>query len=72
MDLPFPTGLGLDEQRDLVAQLDSVMIRVDELRSRQQIVETDIAALMPSILDHAFRGALDASGDLLATAAAVG
>ena len=48
----------LDEQRRIVAHLDVVQTKVDELRRLQAETQEELAALMPSILDRAFKGEL--------------
>jgi type I restriction enzyme S subunit len=58
MGLPFPTAIGLDEQRELVRDLDSAVTRVERVRARQQKVKADLSALMPSMLDYACQGIL--------------
>jgi type I restriction enzyme S subunit len=58
MDLPFPVELTLEEQRAAVRSLDEIVSRVEELRSHQLSATDDLRALMPSLLDRAFRGDL--------------
>jgi hypothetical protein len=58
LGLPFPTGLDLTEQQAAVAHLDEVSARVADLRASQQSAATDLAALMPALLDRAFEGEL--------------
>ena len=48
----------LDEQRRIVAHLDAVQAKVDELRRLQAETQEQLSALMPSILDRAFKGEL--------------
>ena len=55
MPIPVPP---LDEQRRIVAYLDSLQAKVDELRRLQSESERELSALMPSILDKAFKGEL--------------
>jgi type I restriction enzyme S subunit len=60
MGLPFPVNITLPEQRDIVQSLDDIVFRLDGARSAQQGAEQDISALMPALLDLAFRGKLGA------------
>jgi type I restriction enzyme S subunit len=48
----------LAEQRDIVDYLDSLQIRIDFLRKIQSETSTELDALLPSILDKAFKGEL--------------
>lgn len=48
----------LDEQRRIVAHLDAMQAKVDELQRLQAETQKEMAALMPSILDRAFKGEL--------------
>ena len=68
MDLtpsPFPNGKGslLDEQRCIVACLDSVQARLASLRELQSATGEELRpsfgrTLLPSVLDRAFKGDL--------------
>lgn len=53
--IPVPS---LDEQRRIVTHLDAVQAKVDELRRLQAETKQELAALLPSILDKAFKGEL--------------
>jgi type I restriction enzyme S subunit len=53
--IPLPP---LEEQRRLVAYLDGLQAQVSALRARQAETEKELNALMPSILDKAFKGEL--------------
>jgi type I restriction enzyme S subunit len=53
--LPFPP---LNEQRRIVAYLDRLQAKVDTLKKLQTDTAAELDALMPSILDKAFRGEL--------------
>jgi type I restriction enzyme S subunit len=55
ISIPVPL---LDEQRHIVAHLDAVQAKVDELRRLQAETREKLRALMPSILDRAFKGEL--------------
>jgi type I restriction enzyme S subunit len=46
----------LSEQRRIVADLDDLQKQADALKVLQAETSTELAALMPSILDKAFRG----------------
>ena len=55
----FPVPLPpLREQRQIVAQLDDLQTKADALKGLQAGTSTELDALMPSILDKAFRGEL--------------
>lgn len=53
--LPLPP---LDEQRRIVAYLDSVQARLASLRQLQSETGEELSALLPSVLDKAFKGEL--------------
>ena len=53
--LPVPP---LEEQRRLVAYLDGLQAQVSQLRLYQEETQKELNALMPSILDKAFKGEL--------------
>ena len=48
----------LDEQRRIVAYLDGLSERVNELRRLQAESQVELDALLPSVLDRAFKGEL--------------
>ncbi|MDP1545476.1 MAG: restriction endonuclease subunit S [Anaerolineales bacterium] len=48
----------LDEQRRIVAYLDSVQARLTSLRELQSATGEELSALLPSVLDRAFKGEL--------------
>ena len=50
--------LPLEEQRRLVAYLDGLQAQVSTLRARQAETGKELSALLPSILDRAFKGEL--------------
>lgn len=56
--IPFPSRLGLDKQRSAVERLDALQAKVDELKRLQVETQAELDALLPSILDRAFRGEL--------------
>ena len=53
--IPVPP---LDEQRRIVAYLDSVQARLASLREVQSAAGEELSALLPSVLDKAFKGEL--------------
>lgn len=56
--IPFPTHLMLEGQRRVVAYLDALRVKVDRLEALQEKTATELDALLPSILDKAFKGEL--------------
>jgi type I restriction enzyme S subunit len=48
----------LSEQRRIVNYLDSLQAQVDELAALQAATQAELDALLPSVLDRAFRGEL--------------
>ena len=56
--VPFAPPEDLSEQRRIVVFLDELQARVDELKNAQAETSAELDALMPSILDRAFRGEL--------------
>lgn len=58
MNIPFPSQLSLPEQRRIVAYLDGLQAKVDELKRLQAETQKELAELVPSILDKAFKGEL--------------
>jgi len=58
MQIPFPARLSLDEQRRIVAYLDSLQTQVDALKKLQAQTAAELDALLPAILDRAFKGKL--------------
>jgi len=55
LSLPFPP---ISEQRRIVAELDAFQVEVDALRRLQAETAAELDALLPSILDKAFKGEL--------------
>jgi type I restriction enzyme S subunit len=53
--IPLPP---LSEQRRIVAYLDSLQAKVDAVKRHQAATRTQLEALLPSILDKAFKGEL--------------
>ena len=58
MNIPFPVGLSLTEQQRIVTYLDDLQAKVDALKRLQSETEAELNALLPSILDKAFKGEL--------------
>jgi type I restriction enzyme S subunit len=54
-DVPVPP---LDEQRRIVAYLDGLQAKVNALRGLQSQSQEELDALLPSVLDRAFKGEL--------------
>ena len=52
------TEKSLDEQQRIVAYLDSVQARLASLRELQSQTQEELDALLPSMLDRAFKGDL--------------
>jgi len=48
----------LSEQRRIVEHLDGLQAKVDALKKLQAETAAELAALLPSILDKAFKGEL--------------
>jgi len=46
------------ERHRVVAYLDSLQAQVDELTALQEATQAELEALLPSVLDRAFRGEL--------------
>jgi type I restriction enzyme S subunit len=58
MDLPFPSKMPLPEQRRIVAELDALQAEVNAMKHLQSETAVELDALLPSILDRAFKGEL--------------
>jgi type I restriction enzyme, S subunit len=57
-DVPFDPPTSVAEQRRIVAELDSLQAQVEALKKLQTATATELDALLPSILDKAFKGEL--------------
>ena len=55
LPIALPT---LPEQRDILAELDALQIEIDRLRTVQSDTAAELDALLPAILDRAFKGEL--------------
>ena len=58
MAIPFPRSLPLLDQRRIVAELDSLQAEVNALKRLPTETAAELDALLPSILDKAFKGEL--------------
>ncbi len=58
MGTPFPSEVALTEQRRIVAYLDGVQAKVQALKHLQAESAAQLDALMPAVLERAFRGGL--------------
>lgn len=58
MSIPFPGAISLSDQRRIVAYLDDLQGKVEGLKQLQAKTAAELDALLPSILDKAFRGEL--------------
>jgi len=58
MNIPFPGNISLEEQLRTVDYLDGLQERIDLIKTMQQKTQKELGALMPSILDKAFKGEL--------------
>ena len=56
MAIPFPSAFPLSEQRQIVTEMDALQAEVDTLKRMQAETATELDALLPSILYHAFKG----------------
>ena len=56
MRIPFPKNVTLKKQRLMVKQLDMVQAKIAVLKSHQAQTGAELDALLPSILDRAFKG----------------
>lgn len=58
MGIPFPQNAPLPKQREIVTYLDDLQVKIDSLKKLQAETEKELDALLPSILDKAFKGEL--------------
>lgn len=58
MNIPFPSNLSLREQRRIVDYLDHQRQKVDSMQKVQAETTVELEALLPSVLDRAFKGQL--------------
>ncbi len=57
MSIEIPMFLSVDQRR-IVAYLDSIQAELASLRELQSATGEELSALLPSVLDRAFKGAL--------------
>jgi type I restriction enzyme S subunit len=57
-DIPFPSNLTLPAQQQIVAELDMLQAQVGALKQLQSETAAELAALLPAVLDRAFKGEL--------------
>lgn len=58
LNFPFPLGVEVSEQRRIVTYLDNLQEEIDRLKALQTQTAAELDALLPSILDKAFKGEL--------------
>ncbi len=58
MNIPFPSSLSLQYQHQLVEYIDDLDRSVNKLKQLQSETSAELDALLPSILDKAFKGEL--------------
>ncbi|MFN6565664.1 hypothetical protein [Dendronalium sp. ChiSLP03b] len=58
MNIPFPSDLSVCEQRRIVAYLDELQTKVDTMKRLREQAMKELDALLPSILNKAFKGEL--------------
>lgn len=58
VNIPFPVKVPRKRQEELVAELDRLQSKVLRLRQMQAQTQAELDALLPAILDKAFKGAL--------------
>jgi type I restriction enzyme S subunit len=56
--IPFPVHLSIDQQTDMVAKLDASQEKLDAARALQAETASELDAMVPTILDKAFKGEL--------------
>lgn len=58
MNIPFPIGVPIEQQRQIVYQLNTLQKKIGSAKSLQSQTATELDAMLPSILDKAFKGEL--------------
>ncbi len=56
--VPFPAGLALGEQEAIVRRIDTLQAKADAVKALQTDTAAEMDALLPAILDKAFKGEL--------------
>ena len=59
LKLHFPTHLGVDKQRQIIAKFDALQAEVDRLKALQAENAAQLNILLPTILERAFKGNCD-------------
>ena len=57
-NIPFPVGVSVDQQKDILRLYDVLYAKADALKALQAQSAAELAALLPSVLDKAFMGEL--------------
>jgi type I restriction enzyme S subunit len=58
LNYPFPVEATLHEQQRIVAYLDSLQDKINGLKQLQKEIAAELDAVLPAILDRAFKGEL--------------
>jgi type I restriction enzyme S subunit len=58
LQFPFPVSTSTTKQKEVVGHLDRLQKQVDQVRELQAQVVTTLNALLPSVLERAFKGEL--------------
>jgi type I restriction enzyme S subunit len=58
MNIPFPTSIPIEKQKQIVAELDVLHAEVYKIKHLQIDSAAELDALLPAILDRAFKGEL--------------
>jgi type I restriction enzyme S subunit len=58
MHFSFPAKVHMSEQRRIVVQLDLIQAEIYRLKRLQAAASVELQALLPSVLDRAFKGEL--------------
>jgi len=58
MNIPFPIGIPIEKQRQIAYRLNALQKKTESLKSTQAKITTSLDAMLPSILDKAFKGEL--------------
>jgi len=58
LNIPFPSGLKLSDQMQMVRELKTVKARIERSKQLQKRSASEVDAILPSIIDMAFRGEL--------------
>src|SRR5690606_33052507 len=58
MNIPFPTGLAVTEQRRLIKEFQEYVLRLRSLRLVHEQAAQNLNAMLPAVLGRAFRGEL--------------